>query len=56
VQWRTGDPRSTLERLGKERRKAYELAHLHIKSGSGAHREVVEAIVRALDSHLKGAA
>lgn len=53
VQLRNGDPKATLERLAKERRDAYEQAHLHIKSGSGAHREVVDAIVRALDQHLE---
>lgn len=53
VQLRNGDPKATLERLASERRQAYEQAHLHIKSGSGAHREVVDAIVRALDGHLK---
>lgn len=53
VQLRKGDPKATLERLATERREAYEQAHLHIKSGSGAHREVVDAIVRALDQHLK---
>ncbi|NUQ18999.1 MAG: shikimate kinase [Sphingomonas sp.] len=54
AQLRNGDPKATLERLASERRQAYEQAHLHIKSGSGAHREVVEAILRALDAHLKG--
>jgi len=53
VQLRNGDPKATLERLASERRQAYEQAHLHIKSGSGAHREVVDAIVRALDGLLK---
>ena len=53
VQLRKGDPKATLERLATERREAYEQAHLHIKSGSGAHREVVDAIVQALDQHLK---
>jgi shikimate kinase len=49
---RTGDPRLTLERLARERREAYQQAHIHVKSGSGAHKDVVEAIVRALDKHL----
>ena len=53
AQLRNGDPKATLERLADERRQAYEQAHLHIKSGTGAHKEVVEAIVRALESHLK---
>ena len=52
VQLRTGDPKATLERLAQERRDSYEQAHIHVKSGSGAHKEVVEAIVRALDQHL----
>lgn len=52
VQLRTGDPKATLERLAQERRNSYEQAHIHVKSGSGAHKEVVEAIVRALDTHL----
>jgi shikimate kinase len=52
VQLRTGDPKATLERLAEERRHSYEQAHIHVKSGSGAHKDVVEAIVRALDRHL----
>jgi shikimate kinase len=49
---RNGDPKGTLERLSEERRPAYEEAHIHIKSGAGAHRDVVEAIVDALDNYL----
>jgi shikimate kinase len=49
---RNGDPKSTLERLSELRRPAYEEAHIHIKSGAGAHRDVVEAIIQALDRHL----
>jgi shikimate kinase len=56
VQLRNGDPKATLEKLAKERREAYEQAHIHVKSGTGAHREVVEAIVRALDAYLPPAA
>ena len=55
AQLRNGDPKATLERLAEERRAAYEQPHLHIRSGSGAHKEVVEAIVRALDRHLPDA-
>ncbi|HEX6740775.1 MAG TPA: shikimate kinase, partial [Sphingomicrobium sp.] len=51
---RNGDPHGTLERLSEERRPAYEEAHIHIKSGAGAHRDVVEAIVHALDHYLAG--
>ena len=56
VQLRNGDPKATLEKLAKERREAYEQAHIHVKSGTGAHREVVEAIIRALDAYLPPAA
>lgn len=52
VQLRNGDPKETLERLANERRQSYQQAHIHVKSGTGAHRDVVEAIVRALDDFL----
>jgi shikimate kinase len=56
AQLRNGDPKATLERLADERRQSYEQAHVHVKSGDGAHKDVVEAIVRALDDYLaKGA-
>lgn len=49
---RNGDPKATLERLAEERRPSYAEAHIHIRSGSGAHREVVDSIVSALSEHL----
>ena len=49
---KNGDRKDTLERLAKVEREAYSEAHLHVKSGDGAHRDVVEAIVRALEQHL----
>jgi shikimate kinase len=49
---RNGDRRGTLERLAEERGPSYAEAHIHVKSGNGAHREVVEAIVAALQDHL----
>jgi shikimate kinase len=52
AQLRQGDPKATLERLSTERRPSYEQAHIHVKSGGGAHKEVVEAIVEALEKHL----
>jgi len=52
AQLRQGDPKATLERLSEERRTSYEQAHIHVKSGDGAHREVVDAIVEALEKHL----
>jgi shikimate kinase len=50
------DRRETLERLAAERRALYAEAHIHVKSGSGAHGEVVDKIVVALDDHLNGRA
>jgi shikimate kinase len=52
AQLRNGDPKATLERLANERRTSYEQAHIHVKSGGGAHKEVVDAIVTALDDYL----
>jgi shikimate kinase len=52
AQLRNGDPRETLERLLDERRSSYEQAHIHVKSGAGAHKDVVDAILRALDDFL----
>ena len=52
AQLRNGDPKSTLERLSQERRPSYQEAHIHVRSGEGAHKEVVDAIVEALEQHL----
>ncbi|HZU50576.1 MAG TPA: shikimate kinase [Sphingomicrobium sp.] len=49
AQLRQGDPKAVLERLAEERRPSYSEAHIHVKSGDGAHRDVVETIVRALE-------
>jgi shikimate kinase len=54
VQLRNGDPKAVLERLSEERRPSYEEAHIHVRSGDGAHRDVVEAIVDALNEYLDG--
>ena len=54
VQLRNGDRTATLARLDAERRRSYEEAHIHVKSGNGAHKDVVDAILRALDDHLAG--
>src|SRR3954452_22678805 len=56
AQLRTGDPKATLERLSTERRPSYEEAHIHVKSGDGAHKDVVDSIIAALDDYLAGAA
>ena len=52
AQLRNGDPKSVLQRLSQERRPSYEEAHIHVRSGDGAHSDVVEAIVQALEKHL----
>jgi shikimate kinase len=52
AQLRNGDPKAVLEKLDKERRPSYEEAHIHVRSGDGAHRDVVEAIVEALSEYL----
>lgn len=50
---RNGDPKGTLERLAKERGSSYSEAHIHVKSGTGAHSQVVESILSALDTYLQ---
>jgi shikimate kinase len=52
---KNGDRKATLERLAEIERNAYAEAHIHVKSGDGAHREVVDAIIRALDDFLTNA-
>ena len=56
VQLRNGDPKATLERLASERRQSYAQAHIHVRSGDGAHGNVVESIVRALEDYLQSQA
>src|SRR3954451_21994548 len=51
---RTQDPKATLERLSEERRPSYQEAHIHVKSGNGEHKGVVESIVEALENYLGG--
>lgn len=50
---RNGDRKGTLERLSEERGPAYAEAHIRVRSGEGAHGNVVDAIVAALDDYLK---
>jgi shikimate kinase len=52
AQLRNGDPKAVLQRLAEERRASYKEAHIHVKSGVGAHKEVVDAIVRAIEEFL----
>ena len=49
AQLRNNDPKAVLQKLADERRPSYAEAHIHVKSGEGAHRDVVEAIVEALE-------
>lgn len=52
---RNGDPKGILERLAEERRPSYAEAHIHVTSGGGAHKDVVDAIVRALEDYMGSA-
>jgi shikimate kinase len=49
---RTGNRGETLARLAEQRGPMYSEAHIHIRSGTGAHGNVVEAIVAALEDYL----
>ena len=45
---RSGDARQTLEQLSEQERPSYAEAHIHVKSGDGAHKDIVEAIIAAV--------
>lgn len=49
---RNGDRKGTLSRLADQRRAFYEEAQIHVRSGAGAHSDVVETIITALQKHL----
>lgn len=51
---RTDDPKGTLERLSIERRPSYAEAHVHVRSGDAAHRDVVDSIIAAIEDYLAG--
>lgn len=51
---KNGDPKGTLERLAQVRGPFYAEAHIRVTSGEGAHHDVVEAIISAVDAHLDG--
>ena len=51
---RNSDPKGTHERLSQERRPSYAEAHIHVRSGEGPHRDVVEAIIAAIENYLDG--
>jgi shikimate kinase len=50
---RNSDPKAVLQKLAEERRPSYAQAHIHVKSGGGAHEEVVSAIIDALQGFLE---
>ena len=52
AQLRNGDPKAVLKKLADERRPSYSEAHIHVRSGDGAHRDVVDAIVHALEDYV----
>lgn len=49
---RNGDRKQTLERLAQQRGPAYAEAHIRVRSGQGAHKDVVEAILKALEDYV----
>ena len=49
-----GDRTEILSRLADERRDGYAQAQIHIRSGGGAHGDVVDAIVAALRERFGG--
>jgi shikimate kinase len=49
---KNGDRKTTLERLAQVEQTAYAEAHIRVKSGEGAHKEVVDAIICALEDFL----
>jgi shikimate kinase len=49
---RNGDRKGTLERLIEQRGPAYAEAHIRVRSGDGAHKDVVDAIVTALEAYV----
>ena len=52
---RNSDRKGTLERLAEQRGPAYAEAHIRVKSGDGAHKSVVDAIIDELQAYLGGA-
>ena len=49
---KTGNRAETLARLDRERRPHYAEADIHVRSGDGAHGDVVDAIIAALHDWL----
>ena len=53
---RNGDRKGTLERLAEQRGPAYAEAHIRVLSGQGAHKGVVDSIVKALEDYVAAGA
>jgi shikimate kinase len=51
---RNGDRKDTLGKLSQSRGAAYAEAHIRVSSGNGAHREVVDSIITAVEDYLAG--
>ena len=49
---RNGNRQETLSRLAEERGPAYSEAHIRVTSGTGAHADVVDSIIAALEAHF----
>lgn len=49
---RKGNRAETLARLAEQRGPMYSEAHIRIRSGNGAHSDVVDSIVAALEDYL----
>jgi shikimate kinase len=49
---RRGNRAETLARLAEERGPMYSEAQIHIRSGIGAHRDVVDDVISALQDYL----
>jgi shikimate kinase len=52
---RGGDRKTTLQQLSAERGPAYSEAHIRVRSGDGAHKDVVDSIIKAVEDYLAGA-
>lgn len=52
AQLRNNDPKAVLQKLADERRPSYAEAHIHVRSGDGAHKDVVDSIVSALEQFI----
>ena len=53
AQLRNGDPKGDARAARERAAPVHEEAHIHVKSGTGAHRDVVDAIFHALENYLR---